>query len=104
MTRQPCKCGRRWEAKWHGKNSYTPICPGCGKTPRNCDCYPIIVSTVREEDLTEAGTHNARRYEAVVREFRRRVDEGFRATMEKAGVSEERIRKFYRKREERIEV
>lgn len=42
MTQQPCKCGRRWIARWYGKNAgYTPVCPGCGETPGKCTCAPL---------------------------------------------------------------
>lgn len=50
MTRQPCKCGRHWEAVWHGSNSYTPICPGCRKIPSKCTCETLQES-VRKEAL-----------------------------------------------------
>jgi len=41
LTKQPCRCGRTWIAKWHGSFGYKPMCPGCGKTPKNCICQPV---------------------------------------------------------------
>jgi hypothetical protein len=39
--KQPCKCGRRWEARFFSQHAYCPICPGCGKTPSRCTCAPL---------------------------------------------------------------
>ena len=41
--KQPCKCGRRWEARFFSQFAYTPICAACGKTPKNCTCDPLPV-------------------------------------------------------------
>lgn len=39
--KQPCKCGRRWEARFFSQFAYVPICPPCGKKPSQCTCKPI---------------------------------------------------------------
>lgn len=40
--KQPCKCGRRWVAKWNDRFSYRPYCPGCGQPAVRCTCVSII--------------------------------------------------------------
>lgn len=41
MAKQPCKCGRRWFARWHSQHGYAPICPGCDLTVGKCVCRPV---------------------------------------------------------------
>jgi hypothetical protein len=39
--KQPCKCGRSWEARWISQHAYRPVCAPCGKTPSKCTCPPL---------------------------------------------------------------